>query len=70
MNNNTFWILFWALVFSYGLSTTYIKEQTKQKQAEIKLKIVEMNCTPYTPSTSTRFPGLTNKRTILSKDQK
>ena len=42
MSDNTFWILFWIIVFCFFSITSYFEEQTKQIEIKTDLKIKEM----------------------------
>ena len=42
MDDNTYWILFWVLLFVYLGTSTYFKEQTKQLAIKESLQIQKM----------------------------
>jgi len=42
MDENTFWILFWIVIFTYFSVTNYFNEQTKQMKIKSNYEIAKM----------------------------
>lgn len=45
MNNNTFWILFWIIVFSYLSFSSYMKYKSVKIRSETDERIAKINAT-------------------------